>query len=278
MSDNAFRDYLIEIGKYPLLTAQQELELGRRIKDEHDMTARETLINSNLRLVVRLAKSYRNYYMGIDDLVAEGNAGLITAVDKYDYTMGYRFSTCAVPWIRQAMLRALTDKGRPIRLPAQVYQTLSRVKKWGVGFAAEKGREPTAAEIAEGMGMSLDDVERLLGYQTDVVSLDIPTDDNERSSIGDLVESENVSMADFIDAKLHRDQLIDVIHTLKPRCQVVIKMRYGIAESGDPEEFAEPHTLEEVGAYIGVTRERARQLEKESLQDMKIAWESRYHD
>lgn len=278
MSDNAFRDYLLQIGKYPLLTANEELELGKRIKEEHDSTARATLINSNLRLVVKVAKGYRNSYLGIDDLVAEGNTGLITAVDKYDYTLGYRFSTCAVPWIRQAILHALTDKSRPIRLPAQVYQALNRVKKWMSTFASEHGHDATIAEVAEGMKMTTDEVERLLSYQTDVVSLDLPTDDAERTSIADLVEGDNVSMADFIDARLTHDQLVDVIHSLKPRCQTVIKMRYGLAEPNDPAEFSEPHTLEDVGAYIGVTRERARQLEKESLQNMKLIWENRYHD
>ena len=140
MSNNSFKDYLIAIGQYPLLNQEQELELGRRIKEEGDEDAREQLINSNLRLVVYIAKQYKNNYVGIEDLVAEGNLGLIAAVDKYDYTYGYRFSTCATPWIKQAILKALTDKCRPVRLPAHIYQQITQIKKFIEVFVANNSR------------------------------------------------------------------------------------------------------------------------------------------
>lgn len=291
---NAFRSYLIEIGKYPLLTADQELELGKQIKENKAKmdggdtsretasaykVAREALINSNLRLVVYIAKGYKSSILPLEDLVAEGNIGLVTAADKYDYELGYRFSTCASQWIKQAILRALTDKSRTIRLPAQVYQQLQRVKKFIRAFEAEQGIAPTPAQIVEGLpkeALTEEKVEALLSYQADPVSLDTPTDDDERTSMGDLIGDEDSdNFADMIDQDMRKQMVKDMLKGLKPRNATIMKMRYGLGDENDPADWRNEHTLEEVGSYVGLTRERVRQLEKETIQNLKIVWEGK---
>lgn len=291
---NAFRSYLIEIGKYPLLNADQELELGKQIKenkakmDSGDTSretvsaykmAREALINSNLRLVVYIAKGYKSSILPLEDLVAEGNIGLVTAADKYDYELGYRFSTCASQWIKQAILRALTDKSRTIRLPAQVYQQLQRVKKFIRAFEAEQGVAPTPVQIVEGLpkeALTEEKVEALLSYQADPVSLDTPTDDDERTSMGDLIGDEGSdNFAEMIDQDMRKQMVKDMLKGLKPRNAIIMKMRYGLGDENDPADWRNEHTLEEVGSYVGLTRERVRQLEKETIQNLKIVWEGK---
>lgn len=291
---NSFRSYLIEIGKFPLLTAEQELDLGKQIKenkakiDGGDTSratasaykiAREALINSNLRLVVYIAKGYKSTILPLEDLVAEGNIGLVTAADKYDYTLGYRFSTCATQWIKQSILRALTDKSRTIRLPAQVYQQLQRVKKFMRAFEGEKGVSPTPAEIVEGLpkeALTEEKVEALLSYQADPISLDTPTDDDERTSIGDLVGDEGSdNFSEMIDQDMRRAMVKDMLKGLKPRNATIMKMRYGLGDENDPADWHNEHTLEEVGAYVHLTRERVRQIEKETIQNLKIIWEGK---
>ena len=273
MSDNPFRDYLIAIGQYPLLNQEQELELGRRIKDEGDEDAREQLINSNLRLVVYIAKQYKNPYIGIEDLVAEGNLGLISAVDKYDYTYGYRFSTCATPWIKQAILKALTDKGRPVRLPAHIYQQITQMKKFTDTFLVNNGREPTRAEIAKGLGIDEEKVNSLFKWKQDTISMDMPIGDEEKNTIADTVADTNdLSPAEYAERQLMSEFIQKMIAKLPARTQIIMKMRYGLGNDKDPEDWKNGHTLEEIGTYLGITRERVRQIEKETIQNLKLEY------
>ena len=273
MSDNPFRDYLIAIGQYPLLNQEQELELGRRIKEEGDEDAREQLINSNLRLVVYIAKQYKNPYVGIEDLVAEGNLGLISAVDKYDYTYGYRFSTCATPWIKQAILKALTDKGRPVRLPAHIYQQITQMKKFTDTFLVNNGREPTRAEIAKGLGIDEEKVNSLFKWKQDTISMDMPIGDEEKNTIADTIADTNdLSPAEYAEKQLMSEFIQKMIAKLPARTQTIMKMRYGLGNDKDPEDWKNEHTLEEIGTYLGITRERVRQIEKETIQNLRLEY------
>lgn len=273
MSDNPFRDYLIAIGQYPLLNQEQELELGRRIKDEGDEDAREQLICSNLRLVVYIAKQYKNAYIGIEDLVAEGNLGLVAAVDKYDYTYGYRFSTCATPWIKQAILKALTDKGRPVRLPAHIYQQITQMKKFTDTFLVNNGREPTRAEIAKGLGIDEEKVNSLFKWKQDTISMDMPIGDEEKNTVADTIADTNdISPAEYAEKQLMSEFIQKMIAKLPARTQTIMKMRYGLGNDKDPEDWKNEHTLEEIGTYLGITRERVRQIEKETIQNLKLEY------
>ena len=273
MSNNSFKDYLIAIGQYPLLTAEQELELGRRIKEEGDEDAREQLINSNLRLVVYIAKQYKNPYVGIEDLVAEGNLGLIAAVDKYDYTYGYRFSTCATPWIKQAILKALTDKGRPVRLPAHIYQQITKIKKFIEIFVANNSREPTRAEIAKALGIDEEKVDSLFQWKQDTISMDMPLGDEEKNTIADTIADPNdILPTKYVERQLMSEFVQKMIAKLPARTQIIMKMRYGLGNDKDPEDWKNEHTLEEIGAYLGITRERVRQIEKETIQNLKLEY------
>ena len=273
MSNNSFKDYLIEIGQYPLLNQEQELELGRRIKEEGDEDAREQLINSNLRLVVYIAKQYKNNYVGIEDLVAEGNLGLIAAVDKYDYTYGYRFSTCATPWIKQAILKALTDKGRPVRLPAHIYQQITQIKKFIEIFVANNGREPTRVEIAKALGIDEEKVDSLFKWKQDTISMDTPLGDEEKNTIADTIADPNdILPTKYVERQLMSEFIQKMIAKLPARTQIIMKMRYGLGNDKDPEDWKNEHTLEEIGAYLGITRERVRQIEKETIQNLKLEY------
>lgn len=273
MSNNSFKDYLIAIGQYPLLNQEQELELGRRIKEEGDEDAREQLINSNLRLVVYIAKQYKNNYVGIEDLVAEGNLGLIAAVDKYDYTYGYRFSTCATPWIKQAILKALTDKGRPVRLPAHIYQQITQIKKFIETFVANNSREPTRAEIAKALGIDEEKVDSLFQWKQDTINMDMPLGDEEKNTIADTIADPNdISPSKYVERQLMSEFIQKMIAKLPVRTQIIMKMRYGLGNDKDPEDWKNEHTLEEIGAYLGITRERVRQIEKETIQNLKLEY------
>ena len=273
MSNNSFKDYLIEIGQYPLLNQEQELELGRRIKEEGDEDAREQLINSNLRLVVYIAKQYKNNYVGIEDLVAEGNLGLIAAVDKYDYTYGYRFSTCATPWIKQAILKALTDKGRPVRLPAHIYQQITQIKKFIEIFVAKNSREPTRAEIAKALGIDEEKVDSLFKWKQDTISMDMPLGDEEKNTIADTIADPNdILPTKYVERQLMSEFIQKMIAKLPARTQIIMKMRYGLGNDKDPEDWKNEHTLEEIGAHLGITRERVRQIEKETIQNLRLEY------
>lgn len=273
MNKNAFRDYLINMGRFPLLTAEQEIELGRRILEEGDMAARETLINSNLRLVVYVAKKYKNAHLPIEDLVSEGSLGLVNAVDKYDYRLGYRFSTCAIPWIKQAILKAITEKGKTIRLPAHIYSQLKKMKDAMDTLAMKSNVTPSDAEIAAVMGIEPEKVNALKQWRKDTISLNESIGDEEKTTLEDLVEDDSTeSPAEYTEKSLMHEYLQNAISQFPERTQIIIKMRFGLGAEGDPTEFFQEHTLEEIGAYLGLTRERVRQIEKQTIQEMKIRW------
>ena len=276
MSKNSFKDYLIQIGQFPLLTADEELALGKQIKEHNSKAAREKLINCNLRLVVHIAKQYKGIGMNIEDLVAEGNLGLITAAEKFDYSLGYRFSTCATPWIKQAILKAITDKGRMVRLPAHIYQQLTQIKKFSENYVSEHSCEPTKEEISKGTGLEIDKINSLLEWKRDSISLDTPLGDEEKNTLEDITaDPTDITPEEYAYQQSLHDFVIKMIKDLPPRTQTILKMRYGLGDDNDPAEWKHENTLEDIGAAIGITRERVRQIEKETIQNLKVKWKGR---
>lgn len=270
--NNTFRKYLIEIGQYPLLTATEELELAYAYKNG-DMQARQKLINSNLRLVVNIAKNYKNQHLSIADLVGEGNLGLITAVEKYNPDLGYRFSTCATPWIKQAISKAIADKGRNIRIPAHIYQLLSKYRQVVVKLEAD-GHHPTDEEIARELNVEIEKVKDIKGWLHDTISIETPLGADSEETIGDMIADNHTETPyEYTEKQLLHNKILKVIEQFKPRTQQIIKLRYGIAADGDPDFYCKEHTLEEIGEILGITRERVRQIEKQTLAEMKLMWD-----
>lgn len=270
MSANALRDYLQTIGQYGQLTPEEELELGRRVKEYNDAAARQKLINHNLKLVVHIAKNYKCNHLTLQDLIAEGNIGLIAAVDKYDYTLGYRFSTCAVNWIKQAILKAINDKSKNIRLPAHIYALQTKYRNAVQELNARGISSPTVEEIAELTGLSVKRINDLQRWQYDTVSLDLPLGDDSDDTLSDLqADPTDKSPVEFAEGSEFHDYIQKIIATYKPRTQQIIKLRFGLGSDNDPEEYHQEHTLEDIGAIIGITRERVRQIINETLIDMK---------
>lgn len=268
------RMYLHECGASPLLTAEQETELAKTIEiaKEKDATeeekeagkeARSTMVNSNLRLVVSVAKKYSGHGMSFLDLIQEGNLGLMKAVDKFDYTKGYKFSTYATWWVRQSITRAIADQSRTIRLPVHMVETLNKLKRESRLFLQENGREPTKEELAEKAGISMTKYEEAVRASQEPVSLDTPVGEKDDTLLGDFIEDKSTrSPEEEAAASLRKEQLAEMFEVLTPREKGVIELRYGMNDNT-------PRTLEQVGVYFGVTRERIRQIEGNALSKLR---------
>ena len=260
--DDPVKVYLKEIGRVPLLTSEEEIELAIRIS-ENDQEAKQRLSEANLRLVVSIAKRYVGRGMQFLDLIQEGNLGLIKAVDKFDYTKGFKFSTYATWWIRQAITRAIADQARTIRIPVHMVETINKVKKTNSQLLHENGRDPTAEEIAEKLDMPVEKVREILRVAQEPVSLETPIGEEEDSHLGDFIPDDDAQApVDAASMALMREQLAEVLKTLTPREARVLSLRYGL-EDGNPK------TLEEVGKEFNVTRERIRQIEAKALRKLR---------
>ena len=260
--DDPVKVYLKEIGRVPLLTPDGEVELAKKMSDG-DEEARERLVNANLRLVVSIAKRYVGRGMHFLDLIQEGNLGLIKAVEKFDYTKGFKFSTYATWWIRQAITRAIADQARTIRIPVHMVETINKVKKVSSQLLHENGHEPTAEEIAEVMNIAPEKVREILRVAQEPVSLETPIGEEEDSHLGDFIPDEEAQVpAEAAYQSLLREQLSDVLSTLTPREEKVLRLRFGL-------EDGRPRTLEEVGKEFNVTRERIRQIEAKALRKLR---------
>jgi RNA polymerase primary sigma factor len=260
--DDPVRMYLKEIGRVALLTADEEVELAKRI-EEGDEEARRKLAEANLRLVVSIAKRYVGRGMLFLDLIQEGNLGLLKAVEKFDYRKGYKFSTYATWWIRQAVTRAIADQARTIRIPVHMVETINKLMRISRQLLQEYGREPSIEEIADAMGMTEDKVREILKIAQEPVSLETPIGEEEDSHLGDFIEDEDVlAPVDAVSFYLLKEQLEDVLGTLTPREERVLRLRFGLDDG-------RPRTLEEVGKEFGVTRERIRQIEAKALRKLR---------
>ena len=260
--DDPVRMYLREIGKIPLLSYEKELELAKRIL-ENDEEAKQELEEANLRLVVSIAKKYVGRGMLFLDLIQEGNMGLIKAVEKFDYTKGFKFSTYATWWIRQAITRAIADQARTIRIPVHMVETINRLIRTSRHLLQQLGREPTPEEIAKEMEMSVEKVMEIQKIAQDPVSLETPIGEEDDSHLGDFIQDEDSPAPhDAASYTLLREQLEEVMNTLTPREAKVLKLRFGL-------EDGKARTLEEVGKEFDVTRERIRQIEAKALRKLR---------
>ena len=260
--DDPVRMYLKEIGKVPLLDAERETELGE-LMSKGDEDAKKELVEANLRLVVSIAKRYMGKGMFFLDLIQEGNLGLMKAVDKFDYQKGYKFSTYATWWIRQAITRAIADQARTIRIPVHMVETIHKVSRVQRQLLQELGREATAEEVAEQMGTSADKVRGIMKISQDPVSLEMPIGEEEDSHLGDFIpDDDSPAPAEAASYTLLREQLCEVLKTLTPREEHVLKLRFGLVDG-------RPRTLEEVGKVFNITRERIRQIEAKALRKMR---------
>ena len=266
--EDPVRMYLKEIGKVSLLTADEEIELAKRM-EQGDEEAKKRLAEANLRLVVSIAKRYVGRGMLFLDLIQEGNLGLIKAVEKFDYRKGYKFSTYATWWIRQAITRAIADQARTIRIPVHMVETINKLIRVSRQLLQELGREPTPEEIAEEMDMSVERVREILKISQEPVSLETPIGEEEDSHLGDFIQDDNVPVpADAAAFTLLKEQLIEVLGTLTEREQKVLRLRFGLDDG-------RARTLEEVGKEFNVTRERIRQIEAKALRRLRHPSRSR---
>ncbi|MEE0301669.1 MAG: RNA polymerase sigma factor RpoD [Blautia sp.] len=266
--EDPVRMYLKEIGKVPLLSAEEEIELAKRM-EQGDENAKKRLAEANLRLVVSIAKRYVGRGMLFLDLIQEGNLGLIKAVEKFDYRKGYKFSTYATWWIRQAITRAIADQARTIRIPVHMVETINKLIRVSRQLLQELGREPTPEEIAEEMDMPVDRVREILKISQEPVSLETPIGEAEDSHLGDFIQDDNVPVpADAAAFTLLKEQLVEVLGTLTEREQKVLRLRFGLDDG-------RARTLEEVGKEFNVTRERIRQIEAKALRKLRHPSRSR---
>ena len=262
------RMYLKEIGKIPLLTAEEEVVLAKAIEKESE-EARRALAEANLRLVVSIAKKYVGRGMLFLDLIQEGNLGLIKAVEKFDYRKGYKFSTYATWWIRQAITRAIADQARTIRIPVHMVETINKLIRIQRQLVQELGREPLPEEIAREMNVSEERVREILKIAQEPVSLETPIGEEDDSHLGDFIEDQEAQApADAAAFELLKEQLEDVLDTLTPREEKVLRLRFGLDDGRS-------RTLEEVGQFFGVTRERIRQIEAKALRKLRHPMRSR---
>ena len=260
--DDPVRMYLKEIGKVPLLSPDEEIELAKKI-ELGDEEAKKKLAESNLRLVVSIAKRYAGRGMQLLDLIQEGNLGLIKAVEKFDYRKGYKFSTYATWWIRQAITRAIADQARTIRIPVHMVETINRLVRTQRQLVQKLGREATPEELAKELDMPVDRVREIMKISQDPVSLETPIGEEEDSHLGDFIQDNNVEVpADAATYTLLHEQLMDVLSTLTEREQKVLRLRFGLDDG-------RPRTLEEVGRQFNVTRERIRQIEAKALRKLR---------
>ena len=266
--EDPVRMYLKEIGKVPLLSAEEEITLAKRMENG-DETAKKRLAEANLRLVVSIAKRYVGRGMLFLDLIQEGNLGLIKAVEKFDYRKGYKFSTYATWWIRQAITRAIADQARTIRIPVHMVETINKLIRVSRQLLQELGREPQPEEIAKEMNMSVDRVREILKISQEPVSLETPIGEEEDSHLGDFIQDDNVPVpADAAAFTLLKEQLVEVLGTLTEREQKVLRLRFGLDDG-------RARTLEEVGKEFNVTRERIRQIEAKALRKLRHPSRSR---
>jgi RNA polymerase primary sigma factor len=260
--DDPVKMYLKDIGRVPLLSGDDEIELAR-LMQEGDEAAKKRLSEANLRLVVSIAKRYVGRGMLFLDLIQEGNLGLMKAVEKFDYQRGFKFSTYATWWIRQSITRAIADQARTIRIPVHMVETINKLTRVQRILLQELGREPIPAEIAEKMGVSEERVIEIQKIAQDPVSLETPIGEEEDSHLGDFIEDEKTqSPGDNVNVKILKEQLLRVLDTLTPREQKVVRLRYGLDDG-------KPRTLEEVGKEFNVTRERIRQIEAKALRKLR---------
>ena len=260
--DDPVRMYLKEIGKIKLLTPEEELELAKKMA-AGDTEARRRMSEANLRLVVSIAKRYVGRGMQLLDLIQEGNLGLMKAVEKFDYTKGYKFSTYATWWIRQSITRAIADQARTIRIPVHMVETINRVLRTSHSMVQTLGREPTTQEVADELHMDLQKVEEIMKIAQEPVSLETPIGEEEDSHLGDFIQDDEASQpSEEASYTLLREQLEEVLGTLTDREQEVLRMRFGLRDG-------KPHTLEEVGKEFDVTRERIRQIESKALRKLR---------
>ncbi len=266
--DDPVKVYLKEIGRVPLLTTEEEIELAIKISNG-DLAAKQRLSEANLRLVVSIAKRYLGRGMSFLDLIQEGNLGLIKAVEKFDYTKGFKFSTYATWWIRQAITRAIADQARTIRIPVHMVETINKVKKVQSQLLHQNGHEPTPDEIADEIDMPVDKVREIMRVAQEPVSLETPIGEEEDSHLGDFIpDNDAPAPADAASHTMLREQLADVLSTLTPREEKVLRLRFGL-------EDGRSRTLEEVGKEFNVTRERIRQIEAKALRKLRHPSRSR---
>ena len=262
-ADDSVKIYLQQIGKIPLLTAEQELEVAKKIKESNDDKAKEVLVNANLRLVVSIAKKYIGRGLSFLDLIQEGNMGLMKAAEKFDYAKGYKFSTYATWWIRQAITRSISDQARTIRVPVHMIEQINKVVRESRQLMQRFGREPTDDEVAAQLGWPVSRVKQVKNVAREPISLETPIGEGEDSLLGDFIEDKDVeNPASKTAYTMLQDHLHSILATLPPREQEVLKMRFGLDDGFSL-------TLEEVGLYFDVTRERIRQIEAKALRRLR---------